>query len=132
MIRKCRQKKTAGNQLLLKYRAGIPSDRRYLATVRRLMWMPWFVRCSAISRSLIAFESVPDWSSNATAPVRHGLESNERPGDSRAPHEPGHPHQSTNGCQVSSVTWNPCSILQEQLIPFCFLLAAFAYHVYAL
>src|SRR5450830_1306070 len=53
--------------MLLKYRAGIPSDRRYLATVRRLMWMPWFVRCSAISRSLIAFESVPDWSSNATA-----------------------------------------------------------------
>src|SRR5450830_1311312 len=53
--------------MLLKYRAGIPSDRRYLATVRRLMWMPWLARCSAISRSLIAFESVPDWSSNATA-----------------------------------------------------------------
>src|SRR5450759_1174977 len=67
MIRKCRQKKTAGNQLLLKYRAGIPSERRYLATVRRLMWMPWFARCSAISRSLIAFESLRDWSSSATA-----------------------------------------------------------------
>src|SRR5664280_1868985 len=65
----------------------------------------------------------------AAAPIRQRLKTDERPGNSGAPCKPGPPHQSTNGRQVSSVTWNPGSILQRQLIIFCFLLAAFAYHV---